>query len=33
MGRLVSLIITVGLAWALTVAITVWLLGLFLSRG
>lgn len=33
LGRLVSLIITVGLAWALTVAITAWLLGLFLTRG
>jgi hypothetical protein len=33
LGRLVSLIVTVGLAWALTVAITAWLLGLFLARG
>jgi hypothetical protein len=33
LGRLISLIITVGLAWALTVAITAWVLGLFLSRG
>ncbi|MEX2393710.1 MAG: hypothetical protein WD826_04440 [Actinomycetota bacterium] len=33
MARLISLIITVGLAWALTVAITAWLLGLFLTRG
>jgi hypothetical protein len=32
-GRLISLIVSVGLAWALTVAITAWLLGLFLSRG
>jgi hypothetical protein len=33
LGRLVSLIISVGLAWALVVAITAWLLGLFLARG
>jgi hypothetical protein len=33
LARLVSLIVSVGLAWALTVAITAWLLGLFLARG
>ena len=32
-ARLVALIISVGLAWALTVAITAWVLGLFLTRG
>jgi hypothetical protein len=32
-GRLLSLVISVGLAWALVVAITAWLLGLFLARG
>jgi hypothetical protein len=32
-GRLVSLIVSVGLAWALVVAMTAWLLGLFLTRG
>jgi hypothetical protein len=30
---LLSIIVSVGLAWALTVAITAWLLGLFLTRG
>lgn len=33
LGRLVSLVISVGLAWALVVAITAWLLGLLLGRG
>lgn len=33
LARLVSIVITIGLAWALTVAVTAWLLGLFLSRG
>lgn len=33
LGRLLSIIVSVGLAWALTVAITAWLLGLFLTRG
>ena len=33
LGKLISLIVSVGLAWALTVAITAWLLSLFLSRG
>ena len=32
-GRLISLIISIALAWALTVAITAWLLGLVLTRG
>jgi hypothetical protein len=30
---LLSLVISVGLAWALVAAITAWLLGLFLARG
>jgi hypothetical protein len=33
LGRLISVIVSVGLAWALVVAITAWLLGLFLTRG
>lgn len=33
LGRLISLVISVGLAWALVVAITAWLLGLLLARG
>jgi hypothetical protein len=33
LGRLISVIVSVGLAWALVVAITAWLLGLFLARG
>jgi hypothetical protein len=33
LARLISLIVSVGLAWALVVAITAWLLGLFLARG
>jgi hypothetical protein len=33
LARLISLVITVGLAWALAVAVTAWLLGLFLARG
>jgi hypothetical protein len=33
LGRLISVIVSVGLAWALVVAITAWTLGLFLARG
>jgi hypothetical protein len=33
LGRLISVIVSVGLAWALVVGITAWLLGLFLTRG
>jgi hypothetical protein len=33
LGRLISVIVSVGLAWALVIAITAWLLGLFLARG
>ncbi|MCI0346350.1 MAG: hypothetical protein L0221_13055, partial [Chloroflexi bacterium] len=33
LARLISVIISVGLAWALVVAITAWVLGLFLARG
>ena len=33
LARLLSVIVSVGLAWALAVAITAWLLGLFLARG
>lgn len=33
LARLISVIVSVGLAWALTVAVTAWLLGLFLARG
>ena len=33
LARLISVIVSVGLAWALAVAITAWLLGLFLARG
>jgi hypothetical protein len=33
LGRLISVIVSVGLAWAIVVASTAWLLGLFLTRG
>lgn len=33
LGRLVSVIVSVGLAWALVVAISAWVLGTFLARG
>jgi hypothetical protein len=33
LGRLISVIVSVGLAWALAVGITAWVLGLFLARG
>jgi hypothetical protein len=28
-----ALIVSVGLAWAIALALTAWLLGLFLARG
>jgi hypothetical protein len=32
-GRLVSLIVSIGLAFAIAVALTAWLVGLALGRG
>lgn len=33
LGRLVALIITIGLAWAIVVAVAAWVIGLLISRG
>lgn len=33
LARLISVIVSVGLAWALFVAVTAWVLGVFLTRG
>ena len=33
LARVIALVISVGLAWAIAVALSAWLLGLFLARG
>jgi hypothetical protein len=33
LARVIALVISVGLAWAIAVALSAWLLGLFLTRG
>ncbi|MEX0874229.1 MAG: hypothetical protein WD646_05875 [Actinomycetota bacterium] len=33
LARVLALIVSVGLAWAIALALTAWLLGLFLARG
>ena len=33
LARVIALVISVGLAWAIAVALSAWVLGLFLARG
>lgn len=33
MGRLIAFVVSVGLAWAITIAVVAWLIGLVFARG
>ena len=33
LARLIAFVVSVGLAWAITIAVVAWLIGLVFSRG